>query len=134
MPDGLYRVPPCRILVAEDHPLIGVLLAEMLEDLGHSVCAIAATQAKAIAAAAEHAPGLIIADARLGLGSGLAAIADILRSRLIPHIFMNGAIHAVREARPYAVLLEKPFQREHLRRAIHAALILPPLHAAPAAA
>ena len=39
-----------RILIVEDDALIGMLLAEMLEDMGHGLCAIEATEADAVTA------------------------------------------------------------------------------------
>ena len=42
-----------RILIVEDDFLIGMMLADMLEMMGHEVCATEATEAGAIAAAAE---------------------------------------------------------------------------------
>ena len=67
-----------RILVVEDDPLIGMLLAEVLEGLGHEVCAIEANEADAVAAAARCSPDLMIVDARLGDESGIAAVDQIL--------------------------------------------------------
>jgi two-component system, response regulator PdtaR len=47
---------PLRVLVIEDDALIAMLLGEMLSDLGHRVCATAATPAEAIAAARKENP------------------------------------------------------------------------------
>jgi CheY-like chemotaxis protein len=107
-----------RILVVEDNPLVGMLLAEMLEQMGHTVCGVAATEQAAIAAAAEQLPDLIIADAKLGNGSGLAAVSEILLLHDVAHIFMSGDIASLAERRPHAVLLEKPFQPQDLQRGI----------------
>jgi DNA-binding NarL/FixJ family response regulator len=52
------------VLVVEDDALIGMLLAEMLEDMGHNVCAIANAEEDAVADATRYKPGLMIVDAR----------------------------------------------------------------------
>ena len=62
-----------RVLVVEDEMLIGMLLADMLEARGYDVCAVEATETGAVTAAARYNPGLMIVDARLRDGSGVAA-------------------------------------------------------------
>jgi CheY-like chemotaxis protein len=114
-----------RILVVEDDAMIGEMLAEMLEGMGHEVCAIEATEADAVTAAARCMPGLMIVDARLGAGSGVAAVAEILRSEFVPHVFISGA--AIESCGPAAVVLQKPFREGDLARAIHRALAAAPV-------
>ncbi len=111
-----------RALVVEDDDMIGMLLAGMLEEMGHVVCAIEATEAGAVIAAAQHRPDLMIVDARLGDGSGIAAVDDILRGGFVPHLFISGNIARVKALRPDAVMLEKPFREAELTAAIQRAL------------
>ena len=75
---------PLRILVVEDDVMIGGLLAETLEDLGHFVCAVETNAANAVAAAALHHPDLMIVDVGLGEASGLAAVKEICEAALFP--------------------------------------------------
>ncbi len=107
-----------RVLVVEDEAVIAALLAEVLEDMGHDVCAIEATELGAVAAAQRCHPDLMIVDARLGDGSGLQAVAEILRSGFVPHIFVSGDAARVRALRPDAVVLQKPFREPELARAM----------------
>ena len=111
---------PCRILVVEDDAIIGLLLAETLASLGHDVCAVEATEASAVAAAALHRPDLMIVDVSLADGSGIAAMKQITRAAPVPHLFMSG--HARQAAMPGAVLLTKPFREADLVQAIGRAL------------
>ena len=60
--------------------MIGGLLAETLEGLGHAVCAMESNVAKAVAAASHWRPDLMIVDVGLGEASGIAAVKEILRS------------------------------------------------------
>jgi two-component system, response regulator PdtaR len=111
-----------RVLVVEDDPMIGMLLAEMLEAMGHDVCAIETTEPAAVTAAAEYRPGLMIVDARMGKGSGVSAVDKILRTQFIPHLFISGNISKISALRPDAVVLEKPFREAELTRAIQRAI------------
>jgi len=111
-----------RILIVEDDALIGMLLAEMLEEMGHGVCAIEATEADAVTAVIRCRPDLIIVDVRLGDGSGISAIEEILRNGPIPHLFVSGDISRVKALRPDAVVIQKPFREVDLTAAIQSAL------------
>ena len=113
---------PLRVLIVEDDALIGVLLAELLRGMGHEVCDTACTEATAVTAAERCAPDLMIVDARLGGGSGVAAVEEILRARPVPHLFVSGDADRVRVRRPDAVVLRKPFRKADLARAIALAL------------
>jgi len=113
-----------RVLLAEDDGMIGMLIADMLTEMGHDVCAIEVTEAATVTAAAHHRPDLIIADARLGRGSGVSAVEEILRAGFVPHLFVTGNSSAVKERRPDAVVVEKPFDEAQLVHAIQRALAI----------
>ncbi len=107
-----------RILVVEDDALIGMLLAEVLEGMGHGVCAIETNEADAVTAAARCRPDLMIVDARLGDESGIAAVDKILGTGAIPHVFISGDPASVRLLRPDAVVGQKPFREQDLALAM----------------
>lgn len=96
--------------------MIGVLLAEMLEEMGYSVCAIAATEDSAVADAARCKPGLMIVDQYLLEGNGASAVERILRIGPIPCVFITGSPEYM--AKPHANMLRKPFVEKDLVRAI----------------
>lgn len=109
-----------RVLVVDDDAVIGMLLAEMLGEMGLDVCGIEMTERGAIDAALRLIPDLIIVDAGLASGSGVAAMAAIERRGRIPHVFMSGArvladLHG-------APMLLKPFSEEALEAAIRLAM------------
>ena len=110
-----------RILVVEDDAQIGAALAEMLDLMGHQVCAIEATQAGAVKAAARCKPDLMIVDVRLGDGDGVSAVAEILRNGFIAHVFVSGDALKVRALESRAVAIQKPFRESDLIRAIQRA-------------
>jgi two-component system, response regulator PdtaR len=111
-----------RILIVEDEAIIGMLLSEVLTGMGHSVIGVAATEAGAIALAAEYVPDLLIVDAGLTSGNGLSAVDAIIATRFVPHIFTTGNALKVRLLKPDAIVLEKPFHEDDLAEAINHAL------------
>ena len=111
-----------RVLVVEDDAVIAMLLCEVLAGLGHDVCAIEATEADAVAAAGRCRPDLMIVDARLGEGSGISAVTEILLSGYVPHLFVSGDALRVRALRPDAIVIQKPYREADLALAIQRAL------------
>jgi DNA-binding response OmpR family regulator len=111
-----------RVLVIEDDALIAMLLAEQLAGMGHDVCATASTEAEARIAARRYRPDLMIVDAVLGRGSGLAVVAEILQASPVAHVFVSGDPERVRASRPDAVVVRKPFRQAELEKAIDIAL------------
>jgi response regulator RpfG family c-di-GMP phosphodiesterase len=65
-----------RVLIIEDDGLIALLLENVLEGMGHQVCATASTETAAVDAAHRYLPDLVIADAHLRSGSGVSAVAE----------------------------------------------------------
>ena len=115
-----------RTLVVEDDAMIGGLLAETLEGLGHAVCAVETNVAKAVAAASHWRPDLMIVDVGLGEASGIAAVKEILRSGFVPHVFVTGNALRGMPLGPDTVLIQKPFRVSDLEQAIQRALATAP--------
>jgi two-component system, response regulator PdtaR len=111
-----------NVLVVEDDALIGMLFADVLAAMGHDVCAIEATEADAVAAAARYKPDLMIVDAQLRDGSGVSAVEEILRTGWVPHVFVSGETSGIHALRPDAIVIQKPFRDADLNRAIQRAL------------
>ncbi len=109
---------PLRILVVEDDALMGVLLGELLVDMGHEVCAIEVDEAGAAAAAALHKPDLMIVDATLEKSNGIGAGETVNLVGSIRHLFTSDDTLRVKLLRPDAVVVQKPFVEIELARAI----------------
>lgn len=105
-------------LVVEDNILIGMLLSDMLIELGHVVCAVERTEEGAVAAAAKFRPDLMIVDVHISHGSGISAVETILRDRFVPHVFVTGDKLGTQQHRPGDVVIEKPFREHELIEAI----------------
>jgi two-component system, response regulator PdtaR len=111
-----------RVLVIEDDAVVSLLLAEVLRGMGHEVCGIATTESYAVAAATWSKPDMMIVDARLGDGSGIDAVDEILRTGFVPHVYACGDALRVRSLKPNAVVLQKPFREADLALAMQSAL------------
>ena len=111
-----------RTLVVEDDAMIGGLLAETLEGLGHTVCAVERNVANAADAASRWRPDLMIVDVGLGDASGIEAVREVLRSGYVPHVFVAGDAVRGMPLGPETVLIQKPFRVSDLERAIQRAL------------
>jgi CheY-like chemotaxis protein len=107
-----------NILIVEDNAMVASLMSELLSMMGHTTCAVEATEAGAVAAAERCAPQLMIVDAQLAAGSGIDAVSTILAKTYVPHLFVSGDAEGVRAAMPHAVILQKPFNEAGLARAI----------------
>jgi len=118
----LSAMKALRVLVVEDDALIAMVLAELLAGLGHEVCGTAATEDDAVVAAAHYQPDLMVVDAGLGRGSGVAAVEEICRARPRAHVFISGDAERVRQRQPNAVVLRKPFWEAELAQAIEIAI------------
>jgi len=111
-----------RTLVVEDDAIIGGLLAETLEGLGHTVCAVESNVANAAAAASHWRPDLMIVDVGLGEATGIAAVKEIVRSRFVPHVLVTGEAVRGMPLGPDTVFIQKPFRVSDLEQAIQRAL------------
>jgi two-component system, response regulator PdtaR len=115
-----------RTLIVDDDAIIGELLAETLEGLGHAVCALETNVANAVAAASHCRPDLMIVDVGLGEASGIAAVKEILRSGFVPHVFVTGDTMRGVPLGPETILIQKPFRVPDLELAIQRALAAAP--------
>lgn len=113
------------VLIIEDEPIIAADLANLVEDLGHSVVGSAATRKQAVDLARKLKPGLILCDVQLAdNSSGIDAIQDILVDFDIPVIFITAFPERLLTGeRPEpAYLITKPFQDDTVKAAISQAL------------
>ncbi|PWR21946.1 response regulator [Zavarzinia compransoris] len=115
--DELARQDPARVLVIEDEPIIALHIAEIVREAGHEVVGIATRKSEAVALAAEHRPGLVLADIQLDDGStGIEAAQEILQSLDVPVIFVTAFPERLLtgERMEPTFLVSKPFDPETL--------------------
>ena len=106
-----------KLLVVEDDAMIGMLLADMLDELGYTVAAEAASIDEALEATRKTDFDLAILDADLQ-GRSVSPVADALVARDKRFVFVTGygdhGLPAYRD-RP---TLRKPFQMDALKCAL----------------
>jgi len=113
------------VLIIEDEPIIAMDLEAVVTSLGHRVMHVARTRTEAVAAMADHRPGLVLADIQLADGSsGIDAVNDILGSFDVPVIFITAFPERLLTGeRPEpAFLITKPFNPDMVKALIGQAL------------
>ena len=109
-------------LIIEDNAIITAQLADELRQRGFTSVDCADTCAEAIERAAKHRPDLITVDHWLGGESGINAIQEICANRRIPVVYVVALPDLVLAEVPDAVVVQKPFTKKHLDKAIAAVL------------
>ena len=114
-----------NVLIIEDEPIIAADIEGLVEELGHTVDAIAATHTEAVKAAEKKKPGIVLADVQLADGSsGIEAVTEILGDYDVPVIFITAFPERLLTGdKPEpAYLISKPFRPENVKAAISQAL------------
>jgi CheY-like chemotaxis protein len=110
------------IFLVEDEAIIRMMLAEMVEELGHRVVAEAGSIAAAEPLAQIAAFDLAILDINVG-GHLIMPVAEILDSRHLPFFFLTGYTKpALPEQFGGRKILLKPFLIDKLRDTINSIL------------
>ena len=107
-----------RVLVVEDEALVRLMLGEMLTELGHEVVAEASRLDAGIKSADEADYDLAVLD--LNLGNGISYdVAEIVLRRGKALVLSTGyGQTGSRSKYASCVVIQKPFTRDALRRAI----------------
>ena len=85
----MERLDGFRILVAEDEPLVAMLLEDCLLDAGATILGPVATVREALALAATERPDAAVLDLNLS-GETCLAIADALAAAGVPFLVATG--------------------------------------------
>ena len=109
-------------LIIEDETLIAMEIEEVLRGCGFSSFDLAVSAEEAVAAAARTCPDLITADVQLRPGCGITAVQSICSEQSIPVLFITGSPGEVRIRMAGHALIEKPFEEDHMMKAIKLAL------------
>lgn len=103
-----------RILVVEDDALIGIVLEDMLAELGYEVVGPILSVAEGLAAVAERAFDLALLDVNLG-GADSSPIAEALQAKGVPYVLATGyAVEDLKGADRCRGVLRKPFDLDAL--------------------
>ncbi|MGE0118738.1 MAG: response regulator [Dongiaceae bacterium] len=104
-----------QILLVEDEALIGIMMRNVLTDLGFTVVGPITDVARALAAAKEGSINGAILDINLD-GEPIYPVADALTRRGIPFLFLTGyGADGIDRRYAHVPALEKPIEPETLR-------------------
>ena len=110
------------IFVVEDDALIRMMIAGMVEELGHRVVAEAGTVQDAKVMVDAAAFDLALLDVSIA-GQSIAPIAEILVRRCLPFLLVSGSEESsLPEPLSKALVLRKPFAISKLKDAIETIL------------
>ena len=108
------------VLLVEDEALIRMMIAEMLEDLGHRVVAETSRIDEALKLAEAAKFDLALLDVNVA-GSSILPVADVIERRGLPVLFVTGyATTGLPEPFGSRCVLHKPFEAHRLQKAIDA--------------
>jgi len=106
------------ILLVEDETLIGMMVAEMVKELGHTVVAVAGNvdDGQSLAEIKEY--DLAILDINLQ-GFNVQPVAKVIADRGLPFFFLSGYdVRGVPDGFKQMPILSKPCTQEALKRTI----------------
>jgi len=103
-----------KVFVVEDEAMIRMMVADMLDELGHTIAAEAGTLDQALQLAQSAEFDLAILDVNLN-GKVITPVAELIRARGRPIIFATGyGSEGVPEEFRGLPALQKPFRLEVL--------------------
>jgi DNA-binding response OmpR family regulator len=107
-----------RILIIEDEVLVAMYLEELLTEMGHQVVGPAVRINDAMELAREAAFDFAVLDVNLA-GVPSFPVADILRQRGIPFVFVTGyGAGGLVDGYRNELALQKPFDSKEIERTI----------------
>ena len=111
--------PPSSMLVVEDNLVIALEAESLLTDMGVETVTLASRVADALRAIETDPPDSAILDVNLGSETS-EPVARVLAGQGIPFVFATGygELKSLIEAFPGVTILQKPYSREGMERAI----------------
>jgi CheY-like chemotaxis protein len=107
-----------RALVVEDEVLVGMLLEEMLRELGYELAALSTHIDEALTLARTAQFDVAVLDINLN-GRQSFPVADAIRARGLPFLFATGyGSRIIGTTYKDVPILQKPFSLEELRAAL----------------
>jgi len=111
-----------RVMLGEDEPLVGMLVHDLLEEMGYAVTGPVARLDEALQTARSGAFDAAVLDVNLG-GTFAYPLAELLQNRAIPFVFLTGyAGDSIDERFSAVPILRKPVAREALETALQIVL------------
>jgi DNA-binding response OmpR family regulator len=112
-------IPPHRILIVEDEPLIAMMLEDYLEMLGKELVGSCDTIQSALATIEDEHPDAVILDINLSGGEKSWPVADALAAKGIPFVLSSGG-EEVGDGHADRPRLAKPYTMDGVEKALAA--------------
>jgi CheY-like chemotaxis protein len=110
-----------RVLVVEDEVLVGMLIEEMLRELGYEIAGLSTHLDQAVALARAASFDIALLDINLN-GQQSFPVADAVRARGLPFLFATGyGSRIVPDPYRDVPILQKPFSLAELKGALERA-------------
>jgi len=110
--------PANQVLLVEDEILVGMAMRDLLTDLGYSVLGPYGDVDEAIAAASNNRITAAVLDVNLA-GTPVYPLADELRSRKVPFVFVTGyGVESIDRNFANVPVIKKPIESQALRQAL----------------
>jgi AmiR/NasT family two-component response regulator len=126
LPQPENRTRKRRVVIADDESIIRLDLGEMLVSLGYEVVGEGSDGAIAVELAQKLRPDLVIMDIKMPGMDGIAAAAELTRTKIAPVLLLTAYSeqHLVERAKEAGVVayLVKPFREAELLPSIEIAL------------
>ena len=107
-----------RVLVVEDEVLVGMLIEEMLHELGYELAALSTHLEEALSLARTATFDFAVLDINLN-GKQSFPVADVIRARGLPFLFATGyGSRILTEPYKDTPILQKPFSLDELRQTL----------------
>jgi CheY-like chemotaxis protein len=106
-----------RVLLVEDEAIVARMVEDMLTELGASVVGPVSTVAKALAVATGEALDAAVLDVNVR-GEMIDSVAALLEGRGVPLVLATGYGIAAQAKRPGVEIIDKPYTRDRLERAL----------------
>jgi len=105
-----------RILLVEDEILVAMMMKDIFTELGFSVLGPFSRLSEAMVAAVHEEIDAGIIDINLG-GEFVYPVADVLKARQVPFVFVTGyGVESVEPRFGYVPIIKKPVQRHQLQK------------------
>ncbi|HEY8283416.1 MAG TPA: response regulator [Chloroflexota bacterium] len=125
--DRTYKLPPYRVVVAEDNKVLRDLLVQQLSERGHVVAGVAATGLDVVKVVRETHPDVAVIDRGLPVLDGLEASREIAEKAPTAVVLLSGYLSSgdpddeALEAGAQ-VFVAKPYAMEELEEALEYAV------------
>jgi DNA-binding response OmpR family regulator len=122
-----HKLPPYRVVVAEDNQVLRELLVQQLEEHGHTVVGVAATGLDVVTEVGRTRPDVAVIDRGLPVQDGLAASRDIAALSPTAVVVLSGYVSRTdpeveAEEAGAQMFLAKPYTIEELESAMEYAV------------